>query len=243
MKTESHADVVQQYHRQVQSLLCRITKSQMTAIREAAELVADTVQRDGIVYAFGSGHSSMAAVELYYRAGGLANFDIIDDRTFGRAERLPGYADSLLDAYPISSADLLIIVSNSGRNAAPVEMALGARRRGIVTIGITSLGHSRSIVSRAPGGQRLFEICDVVIDSCVPRGDATVEIAPPSGFRVCPASTLAAIFIANCISGTAAGILLERGVEPPVFCSANLDEGDQRNRELIDFVRRRIRGL
>jgi uncharacterized phosphosugar-binding protein len=243
MKTESPANVGQQYYRQVQSLLCRIVESQMAAIRGAAELVADTVQRDGIIYGFGRGHSSMAAVELYYRAGSLVNFDIIEDRTFGRAERLPGYAESLLDAYPISSADLLIIVSNSGRNAAPVEMALGARRRGIVTIGITSLGHSRSIGSRAPGGRRLFEICDLVIDSCVPPGDATVEIGPPGAVRVCPASTLAAIFIANCISGTAASILLARGVEPPVFCSANLDGSDQRNRKLIDFMRRRIRGL
>ena len=243
MKPESHAEVAQRYYQEVQSILCRIVRSQAAALQRAAELVADTIQRDGIVYSFGSGHSSMAGIELYYRAGGLANFDVIKDPTFGRAERLPGYADVLLDACPISSRDLLLIVSNSGRNPVPVEIALGARRRGVATIGITSLEHSGAVESRAPGGQRLCEVCDVVIDNCVPPGDATVELAPGNGAKVCPASTLAGIFVANSISGTAARILVERGARPPVFLSANLDGADQSNRELIDFLRRRTRGL
>ena len=243
MKLESQTSVAWRYYQQVQSILCRIVQSQIAALQSAAELVADTIQRDGIIYSYGSGHSSVAGVELYYRAGGLAHFDVIEDRTFGRAERLAGYAEVLLDAYPISSSDLLIIVSNSGRNPVPVEMALGAGRRGIATIGITSLEHSGTVASRAPCGQRLFEVCDVVVDTCVPPGDATVELGPGSAVTVCAASTLAAIFIVNSISGTAASILAERGVQPPVFLSANLDGAEPSNRRLIEFMRRRIRGL
>lgn len=232
-----------QYFQQSQSILCRILETQMAVLEQAACLVADTIQRDGIIYTLGSGHSLMVAVELYYRAGGMANFDVLHDRTFGRAERLPGYAGTLLDAYPIKSSDLLIIVSNSGRNCLPVELALEARSRGISTIGITSLPHSRSVTPRTAQGLRLFETCDLVIDTGVDPGDASVELAAGSPLRAGPTSTLAGVFIANCISGMAARLLIDRGIDPPVFVSANCDGADERNRPLLDFLRERVRGL
>ncbi len=236
-------NIAQQYYRTLQSILCRILESQMSALQEAACKVADTIQSDGLIYTLGSGHSLMVAAELYFRAGGMAPFDIIQDRTFGRAERLSGYARVLLDSYPISSRDLLIIVSNSGRNALPVEMALEARERGIPTIGITSLAHSGAVHSRAPQRVRLFEVCDLVIDTCGAPGDAAIELAPSHPARVCPTSTLAGIFIVNSISGMAARLLLQRNFDPPVFLSGNLDGVDERNRKLLEFTRARIRGL
>jgi uncharacterized phosphosugar-binding protein len=236
-------NVAHEYLRVVQGILCRIVETQMQAMEQAACRVAETIHRDGIVYTLGSGHSQMVAEELYFRAGSMANFDIVHDRTFGRAERLPGYARVLLDSYPITPADLLIIVSNSGRNPLPVEMALEARERRIGTVGITSLAHSQAVDSRASQGVRLFEVCDIVIDTCGVLGDAAVDLAPASGVRVCPTSTLAGIFIVNSISGLAARLLLERNFEPPVLVSANLDGSDERNSKLVDFMRVRIRGL
>jgi uncharacterized phosphosugar-binding protein len=233
--------IAQEYLQQTQSILSRIAEQQCGALDRAATLVADTIERDGIVYALGSGHSLTIAAELYYRAGGLANFDVIQDKTFGRAERLPGYAETLLNACPISEKDALIIISNSGRNALPVEMALGAKSRGIKTIGITSLPHSRSVSSRAPQGLRLFEICDIVVDTGTTPGDTSVDVA--DGIRMCPLSTIAGIFIVNCISAGAVKRLLERGTEPMVFVSANVDGADDRNRTLMEFMRRRVRGL
>jgi uncharacterized phosphosugar-binding protein len=236
-------NIAQQYLRAVQGILCRIVESQMTALQEAARKVAETVQSDGIIYTLGSGHSLTVAAELYFRAGGMAHFDVIQDCTFGRAERLSGYARVLLDSCPITSRALLIIVSNSGRNALPVEMALEARERRIPIIGITSLAHSRAVDSRALEGVRLFEVCDLVIDTCGAPGDAAIELAPGHPARVCPTSTLAGIFIVNSISGMAARLLLERNFDPPVFSSANLDGADERNRTLLEFMRARIRGL
>lgn len=236
-------NLAHEYLQIAQGILSRIVETQMPAIEQAACRVAETIQRGGIVYTLGSGHSQMVAEELYFRAGGMANFDIIHDRTFGRAERLPGYALVLLDSYPISAADMLIVASNSGRNPLPVEMALEAKKRRIGTVGITSLAHSRAVDSRAPQGQRLFEVCDIVIDTCGIPGDATVDLAPTSDLRVCPTSTLAGIFIVNSISGLAARLLLERNFQPPVLVSTNLDGSEERNRALLDFMRARIRGL
>jgi uncharacterized phosphosugar-binding protein len=99
------------------------------------------------------------------------------------------------------------------------------------------------VKSRTPQGARLFEVCDLAIDTCGVAGDATVELAPGNPIRVCPASTLAGAFIASCISGLAARELLDRGVDPPVFMSANLNGGDEHNAKLVEFMRRRTRGL
>lgn len=233
----------EEYLRKVQTVLDRIAEDQLHALERASDLVARTIRRNSIVYTLGSGHSLMVAVELYYRAGGMANFEVLHDRTFGRAERLPGYARLLLDSYPVKATDLIIIVSNSGRNCLPVELALEARDREIPTIGITSLAHSMSVTSRTPQGMRLFEVCDIVIDTGVEAGDAMVELTPGEQLRAGPASTMAGIFIANCISGMAARKLIESGFDPPVFVSANCDGADERNRPLLDFLRERIRGL
>lgn len=231
------------YHENVRNVLARIASTQMPAIERAACLVADTVDRDGIVYTFGSGHSVSIAVELYFRAGGLACVDVVYDKTFGRAERLAGYAAVLLDSYPVSPRDLLIVISNSGRNALPVEMALEGKKRGLPVVGITSVAHSLSVSPRNNADARLCEVCDVVIDNCGVAGDASVALEDGEGVRVGPTSTIAGAFIANCIVCAAVEELLGRNVRPPVFVSANIDESDRHNEPCLKFLKERIRGL
>lgn len=236
--------VVSQFHEEVLRVLERICTTQAESLERGATLIADTVRRDGILYAFGAGHSQSVALEFYYRAGGLAPCDVIEERTFGRAERLPGYAATLLELYPVSSNDLMVIISNSGRNPLPVEMAGEARRRGAPVIGITSLAHSQSVTSRLALGKRLFEVCDVVIDNCGVPGDAAVSLGEDGGgMRVGPVSTLAGAFIAQSLVCRAAEILMARGGPVPVWCSMNLDGGDERNKTLLASVRQRIRGI
>jgi uncharacterized phosphosugar-binding protein len=233
-----------EYYANVRAVLERVVATQAPCIQEAARLVAATVERDGLIYGFGSGHSMLPALEIYFRAGGLACVDVLYEKTFGRAERLPGYARVLLDSYPITSRDVLVIVSNSGRNALPVEMAIEARGRGIATIAITSLEHSRAVAARHASGLRLFEACDVVIDNCGVAGDAALEldgIGEP--VRVGPTSTVAAAFIVNGIVASAVEQLLASNIRPPVFSSMNLDEGDAINRPLLARYKERIRGL
>ncbi len=236
-------NVAQQYFDKTQAMLSRIVATQMDAMERSAVCIADAVQRDGIVYSLGAGHSLSVAAETYFRAGNLANCDVVHDRTFARAERLPGYAQALLDSYPITARDLLIVISHSGRNALPVEAALIARERGIFTIAITSLDHSRRVKSRAPQNLRLFEACDLVIDSCAEFGDAAVPLSAGTPLFAGPTSTIAGCFIVNSIIAISAQVLLDRGVAPPLFRSDNVDGGDEANAPLFRFLRDRIRGL
>lgn len=231
------------FYREVQRIQERVVTTQAEAIARAATLVADTIEQDGIVYAFGSGHSQSVAFEFYYRAGGLAPCDVIHEKTFGRAERLSGYAALLLDAYPVRSGDLMVVISNSGRNPLPVEMALEAQSRGMKVIGITSLEHSRSVAPRPPLTKRLFEVCDVVIDNCGLPGDVTLSLNGTASPSIGATSTLIGAFIAQSIVCGAALELRHRGVPVPTLCSMNLDQGDACNRQKLSRVAERIRGL
>ncbi len=216
----------------------------MPALEQAASWIAEVVESDNLIYTLGSGHSLLIATELYYRAGGIAHFDVVHDKTFGRAERLPGYAKVLLESYPISERNLLILVSNSGRNELTVEMALEAKARNIRTIAITSLAHSLSAAPRTASGLRLCEVADLVIDNCGCIGDSSVELSSAHGsVDVAPTSTAAGIFIANSIVALTAQKLLDQGIDPPVFASANLDSGDTKNKNLLQFLQQRVRGL
>jgi uncharacterized phosphosugar-binding protein len=235
---------VHRYHQVLNSIYSRIMETQMPALEQAASWIAEVVESDNLIYTLGSGHSLLIATELYYRAGGIAHFDVVHDKTFGRAERLPGYAKVLLESYPISERNLLILVSNSGRNELTVEMALEAKARNIRTIAITSLAHSLSAAPRTASGLRLCEVADLVIDNCGCIGDSSVELSSAHGsVDVAPTSTAAGIFIANSIVALTAQKLLDQGIDPPVFASANLDSGDTKNKNLLQFLQQRVRGL
>ncbi len=235
---------VHRYHQVLTGVYLRILETQMPALEQASSWIAEVVASDNLIYTLGSGHSLLIATELYYRAGGIAHFDVVHDKTFGRAERLPGYAKVLLESYPISERNLLILVSNSGRNELPVEMALEAKARNIRTIAITSLAHSLSAAPRAASGLRLCEVADLVIDNCGCIGDSSVELSSAHGsVDVAPTSTAAGIFIANSIVALTAQKLLDQGIDPPVFASANLDSGDTKNKNLLQFLQQRVRGL
>lgn len=232
----------ERYYQAVNELLARIAATQQENIARAAEVMADCIKRDELVYLLGSGHSLAIAMEGYYRAGGLACVDVIEDTTFGRAERVEGYAETVLKNYNISSGSVVIIVSNSGRNAMPVETALWCRERGIKTVAITSLAHSKSVTSRHSSNKRLFEIADVVIDNCGMPGDAILEIEGLPG-RACPTSGLAGIFIVESMVARTIENLIKAGVTPPVFISANIDGGDEHNESLLKKYINRVRGI
>ena len=148
-------------------------------------------------------------------------------------ERLPGFAEVILGHRGISSRDVLTIVSNSGRNALPVEMARLARARGITTIGITSLTHSGQVGSRDPSGKRLFEVVDIVIDNGAPYGDALIDI-DGGGQRMGPLSTITGATIINAIAIDAAARL--RGQQRPVatWVSANVDDGTDEDQGIVE---------
>jgi len=232
----------ERYYKEISDLLAKIASSQAENISAAASAMSECIARDEIIYLLGSGHSLATAMEGYYRAGGLAAVDIIYDPTFGRAERVEGYAEILLKSYNITSGSVVVIISNSGRNALPVETALWCGERGIKTIAITSLAHSGSVSSRHKSGKRLFEIADIVIDNCGIPGDAILEIEGVKGL-VCPASGVAGQFILESIVAETIEKLASSGVRPPVYVSMNVDGGDESNEWLLAKYQGRIRGL
>ena len=183
------------------------------------------------MHTFGTGHSHLLAEEPFYRAGGLAPVNPIqDDRiTLSRsalastaAERQDGLAAEILAQHDVRLEDAAIVISNSGRNAAPVEAALWFKERGIPVIALTSLTHSRSVTPRNRAGARLCDVADVVLDNCGVPGDAAVEVAglaQPMG----PTSTAVGSALLHAAFIAAAEQLTQEGVPPVVFPSANAD--------------------
>ena len=231
-----------EYYQRIREIINEIAETQADVIQEAAGIVADLIAKDGVLYILGSGHSLMVAAEAHHRAGGLVPVDVIHDKTFGRAERLEGYAKVLLDEYNVPGGGVVVIASNSGRNALPIEMALECKARGIKTIAITSLAHSQSVTARHPSGKRLFEIADVVIDNRGVPGDAILEMEGCPG-KFCATSAVAGAFIMQSIIAQTIENLGKMSVTPPVLISANIDGGDEHNKRIMARYRGRIKGL
>ncbi|MEU4192998.1 SIS domain-containing protein [Kribbella sp. NPDC026611] len=204
--------------------------SQLGAIRVAANLVADALSAGHTFWVFGTGHSHALAEELYGRAGGLADVRAILEPSLmlheglqksSLLERLPGLAEALLQTHPVAADDVVLIASNSGRNAVPVEFALGSRDRGAKVIALTSMDHSTATTSRAPSGLHLYETADVVIDNCGLPGDAiiTVPTVPePTG----PTSTMIGALLLQALTVEVVTTLATRNQPPNILRSLNI---------------------
>jgi len=209
------------------------------AIDAAARAVADAIAADKPYLLFGSGHSELIAREAYWRAGGLAPSLPIRDPLEGDAERLPNYAVILLDRYPLQAGGVIVVISNSGINPLPVEVALECKARGLTVIAITCLQHSQPAESRHPSGKKLYEVADIVIDTQGVRGDAALDLPGVPG-KIGPTSTLLGVAIVEAIAVQTTAYLVEKGLTPPVLVSSNLPEGDAHNQNLAAHYRERL---
>jgi uncharacterized phosphosugar-binding protein len=236
------------YLDQVIELLNDVRATQVEVMETAAQKIAAAIEAGRLVYVFGPGHAGILAQE-FYRAGGLVPVNpilppglVTDIRPItltSRLERMPGFGEQILAESPIEAGDVVIVHSVSGRNAAAVEFAQGAKARGAFVIALTSLAYSKSVQPRKPGMPRLFETADLVLDNRVPVGDALVEI-PGTQKRVGPASTVTGAAILNAIVVRVAELLQERTGDAPVFLSANLDGGDAHNQRWLEKYRGRL---
>jgi uncharacterized phosphosugar-binding protein len=226
------------------ALLERVRTTQEKSIRAAGRVFADAVREGHDIWAFGTGHSHLIAEELYARAGGWAGVRAVLEPSLmlhegvaksSLMERLPGLADVLLTVHPVAAGDLVLVVSNSGINAVPVEFAAGARARGATVVAITSLAHSATQESRAPSGRRLSDEADIVIDNCGVPGDAIVEI-PGSSASVGSTSTVIGALIVEAIVSEAADLYARAGQEPPILRSNNVAGAAEHN----EALRRRL---
>lgn len=236
------SDLAVRYLNAVVALLERVRDEETPRIGEAAEAVAAALADGRRLFAFGCSHSSLVVQDIVYRAGGLMLVNplygpgvaAVDTRpaTLGTAlERLPGYATALLDNAPVRSGDVLIVVSVSGRNAVPVEMAAVARERGLTVVGVTSRAYD-GLPSRHPSGRKLADLAHFVLDTKVDEGDAVLA-ADGVPQRICAASGVTGAALLHALVAAVVERLLARGLTPPVFRSANVDGGMEWNARLL----------
>ena len=238
------------YFNNLSDLLARTLDTQKSAMEEAAQHIAECFRRGGMVYTFGTGHGHLLALEIFYRAGGMARLcPILDEKLMLHisaagstlCERDESMAAALLDKYPIKAGDVLIAMSNSGRNAVPVMLAVEARKRGAYVVALTSMQHTQAVTSRNRLGLRLFEAADLVLDNGGILGDASYQAA--DGSLVGPTSTAVGAAMLQSIVCRVKELSLEEGFEADYFKSSNVDGGDEYNEKLIERYRDQIPGL
>jgi uncharacterized phosphosugar-binding protein len=231
------------YAGHVLDMLNAIVGEEMPVILDAARVCHDAVAKGGLIYIFGTGHSHMLAEEGHYRAGGLAAVVPVlasalmlheGAAASTKLERASGIASAILSRYDIGAADALIVASNSGVNAVPVEAAVTAKAQGAKVIAIVSRAYAAAATAGSAG--RLTDIADLVIDNKGPPGDATVELG--GGLRGGPSSTVAGAFILNALLIETAALLGQDGMAP-VYVSANMPGSAGHNLRLVQQYRSR----
>jgi len=239
-----------EYLGEIRKLLDHVETNVAPVIDEVSAVCAKTIAGGGMLYFFGTGHSHMISEEPFYRAGGLAavspilkNFLMLHEgaAVSSTYERLEGVGEIVIGSSGIQAGDVLFVISNSGRNAAGIEAALSAKERGAVTVAITSLNHSKAVTSRHRSGKRLFEVCDFVLDNGGVLGDACLHLEGLEvGQMIAPTSTVIDCTIVNMVTTATIEKLLAMGIQPPIFTSANTDEGDRKNASIIAEYRKRV---
>ncbi len=219
-----------------------LTRRQAGPLQQVADVMAATAEARGSLFVFGCSHSGLLAQDIYYRAGGLMlvhliagpGMDLTKDPPLMTSdmERLPGLSARILAHTPLKAGDLLLIISTSGRNAVPVEMAEEAKARGAVVVAMTSLDYASSVASQAPSGRRLHEVADYVLDTGTPIGDAALSV-PGVEAPMGPLSSITGTFLLHALCALAAECLAARGVPVPVFRSGNLDGGREYNEAMF----------
>lgn len=223
-------------------LLTDLSTAAATDVERAASLVADCLARNGVLQVFGTGHSQAAAMEIAGRAGGLipTNRIALSDLVIygGRPpavladpllERSPGLAAELLGLLDLAPDDVFVIVSNSGINASIVDMAVEVTARGHPLIAITSLQHTRAARSRHPSGKRLVDVADVVLDNMAPHGEGLLPMR--RGAKVCAVSSITTAYLIQMMVAETVRQLEALGVDAPVYLSANVEGGHEKNVE------------
>ncbi len=222
------------------------------AMQAAAGALADALAGDHLIYAFGAGHSAMLVMDIFYRAGGLVPvqpifsekilLDLVPVTETTRWEKTEGWAGGLVGEYGVSRGDALLAISTSGRNAAPIDVALAAKAAGATVIALTSVAYANSLPASHSSGKRLHEVADIVLDNRAEPGDAAIAL-PGLSPRVAPLSTVVGSALLQAVVAETTATLLDRGIAPPVFLSSNLPGGREHNDALFEKLRGRLRYL
>jgi uncharacterized phosphosugar-binding protein len=240
------AKAYERYFDQLQELMAAL-RTQGPQIEQAAAMMAECIAGGGVVHVFGSGHSHMMAEEVFHRAGGLFAFNAMLDINLttlgslnaGIVERAEGYAKVLLTSFDVRPEEVVVIVSNSGINPVPIELAIEARKLGAKAIAITSEANYRPAASRHSTGKKLSDVADLTLDSGVPVGDAILSLDGLET-KVAASSTALGAALMNALVAQTTEDLLALGYPPPAIISQNVPGGDQHNAALAERYRSRL---
>ena len=240
-----------EYLQNIRQLLDKLENTQEQVIDQIAEACAESIYNGGLLYFFGTGHSHMICEEPFYRAGGLASIypifetDLMLHEGASKSsdyERIEGLGNVVVSHTPLGKGDVLFLISNSGRNCAIIDAALEAKKRGAITVAITSMNHTTQVSSRHSGGLNLYQVCDFVLDNGGIVGDASVELEGLPQ-KIAPTSSVIDITMVNLVMVNTVERLLAKGMTPPVFTSANTDQGDSANKGILETYKPRIPSL
>lgn len=236
--------------------LFRQIENETPKIANVAALIADQIQKDNLIHVIGTGgHSNLMPEETLWRAGGLAPMNPMLDcgtnlmmgaKRSNIVERTPGYGTRVFDMYGCKAGEIIIICNAYGVNSMTIDVALEAKKRGLITVGITSRSFCDVLPpehpSRHPSGKNLFEIVDYWLDTHVPYADACAYI---DGFdqAVAGSSVLCNSYMWNLLLIEICRTLMERGVTPPVWMSGNAVGGDEANYNLEQKYFPRVKHL
>ncbi|GAA1488108.1 sugar isomerase domain-containing protein [Brachybacterium sacelli] len=226
--------------------LVQRTAEETDCLEHVCRLVARSLQGGGVLHVFGSGHSMLPAIDATFRAGGLAPVNLLHDPALApweptrvsHIERLPGYGTAIAELHDLRPGEVLVIVSHSGINPVPVQLAQQAGRTGLSVVAITSREHSLASRSRHPDGLRLLDVADTVLDTHAPEGDVTLSLE--DGTETGPTSTILSTLLLHSLAIGAMEHLTAQGISPPVLRSMNRVDGDETNEAVLAPFRGRL---
>jgi uncharacterized phosphosugar-binding protein len=252
--------LAKQWLENTRGIMTRIEETQMENICKAAELMADTIECNRWVHTFGCGHATLPIEEMYPRIGGFVGFHPMIElpltfftritgemgvHQFVFLERVEGYGKEIMKGYDFDKRDIMWLFSHSGINNVNIDIALEARDRGMKVIVFGSAAAAKGKKTRHSCGKTIFDLADVVVDTCAPIEDASVVLKNHQD-KIGPVSTMAFITCVWMTVTTVAEILADRGVKLYIHPSHNVP-GDgtakQRLDEALAEYKRRVAGV
>ncbi|MCI8389022.1 MAG: SIS domain-containing protein [Clostridiales bacterium] len=244
------------YYSKIIANLEKVNATQGDNIDAAAKLMADAIADDRLIHVYGGGgHTTLPVGEMFFRAGGLANIDPVMEpalSVFNQAlkylelERTVNFGASIMKYYQLKQDDVLIIFHNIGINAATIDAAMEAKKAGAKIIAVSSSYWQNDIPAdhfiRHPSKKNLFDFADVAIDDFNPVGDSEVNV-PGCETSIAPISNIVDFYIAHMLEINTVAECVRRGITPPVWSSANVPGGDEKNAALIEKYRPRVKML
>jgi len=233
------------YFASATDLLARAREKNAATLKALGPIIGQSIAAGGVLHTFGSGHSELIGREIIGRAGGLMPVTGMIDPGYGFSENVVGYGTRLAERYDnhyhFKAGESIVVISNSGKNSSPIEVALYAKKKGVHVIALTSLGMSTTSKTVHPGGQNLHAIADYTLDNLGVTGDAITEVAP--GRFAGPTSTLIGATLLNLLTLEVLDWLQTHGHPLPLVTSQNIPGGMEANIELSQKYRTRLSKL